>query len=131
MTFALLHNSLVGHIKARVRNGECTERSVARLSGVSQSHMHNVLKGTRMFSPELADQVLKHLHIDLSELLEGPASDVSHRTHRASPLYRTVTMLEGYIGPEHPYPTETAHGGYPFLQAHLDGLGSPVAARLG
>ena len=65
MDFRLLQIRLIAHIKARVRNGDGTERSLARLSGISQPHMHNVLKGARVFSPELADQVLRRLRIDL------------------------------------------------------------------
>jgi hypothetical protein len=55
MDFQLLQIRLIAHIKARVRNGDGTERSLARLSGISQPHMHNVLKGARVFSPELAE----------------------------------------------------------------------------
>jgi len=130
--FQLLQIRLVAHIKARVRNGEGTERSLARLSGISQPHMHNVLKGARVFSPELADQVLRRLRIDLLDLLDGyEASDIPRRGSREQPLHRTVALLDGYIGPEHPYPA-AGHGagGYPFLPDDLQGLESPVAARL-
>ena len=42
-----------------------------------------------------------------------------------------MALLDGYIGPEHPYPTAgSGHGGYPFLPDDLQGLESPVAARL-
>jgi hypothetical protein len=130
--FQLLQIRLIAHIKARVRNGEGTERGLARLSGISQPHMHNVLKGARVFSPELADQVLKRLRIDLLDLLEGSdAGDIPCRVPREQPLHRTVALLDGYIGPEHPYPSAgSGHGGYPFLPDDLQGLESPVAARL-
>jgi hypothetical protein len=130
--FQLLQIRLIAHIKARVRNGDGTERSLARLSGISQPHMHNVLKGVRVFSPELADQVLRRLRIDLLDLLEGhEAGDIPRRAPREQPLHCTVALLDGYIGPEHPYPTAgSGHGGYPFLPDDLQGLESPVAARL-
>jgi hypothetical protein len=130
--FQLLQIRLIAHIKARVRNGEGTERSLARLSGISQPHMHNVLKGARIFSPEMADQVLRRLRIDLLDLLEGGDADsISSRAPREEPLHRTVALLDGYIGPQHPYPAAgSGHDGYPFLPDDLKGLESPVAARL-
>jgi transcriptional regulator with XRE-family HTH domain len=129
--FQLLQIRLIAHIKARVRNGDGTERSLARLSGISQPHMHNVLKGVRVFSPELADQILRRLRIDLLDLLEGnEAGNIPRRASREEPLYRTVALLDGFIGPEYPYPAASGHGGYPFLEDDLKGLESPVAARL-
>jgi hypothetical protein len=131
--FRLLQIRLIAHIKARVRNGDGTERSLARLSGISQPHMHNVLKGARVFSPELADQVLRRLRIDLLDLLEAnEPGDTPRRASGEQPLHRTVALLDGYIGPQHPYPAAgSGHGGYPFLPGDLEGLESPVAARLG
>jgi hypothetical protein len=130
--FQRLQIRLIAHIKARVRNGDGTERSLARLSGISQPHMHNVLKGVRVFSPELADQVLRRLRIDLLDLLEGNEAGGNPRhVSREQPLHRTVPLLDGYIGPDHPYPTAgSGHGGYPFLPDDLQGLEFPVAARL-
>ena len=43
---------------------------VARLAGVSQPHIHNVLKGKRFFSLEKADQVLRSLGLDVLDLVE-------------------------------------------------------------
>ena len=126
MNFQLLQIRLIAHIKARVRNGEGTERGLARLAGISQPHMHNVLKGARVLSPELADQVLRRLRIDLLDLLEGnEGGDVPRRAPRDQPLHRTVALLDGYIGPEHPYPAAASGGGgYPFLPDDLEGLES-------
>ena len=42
---------------------------LARISGVSQPHIHNVLKGKRIFSQEMSDEILLHLRIDLLDLL--------------------------------------------------------------
>jgi len=53
-----------------VRNGEFTERGLARLTGVSQPHMHNVLKGVRFLSIKLADRILYALDIQLIDLLD-------------------------------------------------------------
>jgi transcriptional regulator with XRE-family HTH domain len=61
---------LIAHLHALVRSGDATERGLARLTGVSQPHMHNVLKGKRLLSLEMADQVLAQLHLDLLDFIE-------------------------------------------------------------
>ena len=71
MYFQVLQRRLVGAIKDRVRNGEMTERGLARVSGVSQPHIHNVLKGVRILSPEFADKVLRQLNITVLDLCEN------------------------------------------------------------
>lgn len=70
MTFSDLHQRLASHLRARVRNGEFTERGMARLTRVSQPHIHNVLKGKKLLSTDMADQVMYHLHIDILDLLD-------------------------------------------------------------
>lgn len=69
MNFEDLHQRLVEHLRQRVRSGEVTERSLARSAGVSQPHIHNVLKGKRMLSAKMADVLLRHLHMDLLDLI--------------------------------------------------------------
>ena len=61
---------LILYLKERVRSGEITERSLARITGVSQPHLHNVLKGKRLLSMSMADQILRQLHMDLRDLFE-------------------------------------------------------------
>jgi antitoxin component HigA of HigAB toxin-antitoxin module len=46
------------HLRKRIHSGELTERSLARITGISQPHMHNVLKGKRLLSLEKADRIL-------------------------------------------------------------------------
>jgi plasmid maintenance system antidote protein VapI len=70
MLFADLMDSLIAVLRARVRNGEITERGLARMVDISQPHMHNVLKGTRSLSPELSDRVLRHLRLSVLDLIE-------------------------------------------------------------
>jgi hypothetical protein len=70
MLFADLMDSLIAVLRARVRNGEITERGLARMVGVSQPHMHNVLKGARILSPELSDRVLQHLRLSVLDLVD-------------------------------------------------------------
>jgi transcriptional regulator with XRE-family HTH domain len=70
MNFQELQRRLVIHLRDRVRNGELTERGLARRTGVSQPHIHNVLKGKRFFSNETADQILLFLRLDVLDLLD-------------------------------------------------------------
>lgn len=69
MYFADLHQRLIGHIRARLDRGEITERRLARQAGLSQSHLHNVLKGVRSLSNGLADRLLRQLEISVLDLL--------------------------------------------------------------
>jgi len=70
LDFAELQRRLVAYLSEKVRNGEMTERRLARITGVSQPHMHHVLCGKRAFSMEMADRVMKALRKDLLDFLE-------------------------------------------------------------
>jgi antitoxin component HigA of HigAB toxin-antitoxin module len=70
VNFREQHRRLVAHLHALVRSGDATERGLARVTGVSQPHMHNVLKGKRLLSMDMADQVLARLHLDLLDFIE-------------------------------------------------------------
>jgi len=70
VNFRELQRRLVAHLHTLVRSGDATERGLARLTGVSQPHMHNVLKGKRLLSLEMADQVVARLHLDLLDFVE-------------------------------------------------------------
>jgi plasmid maintenance system antidote protein VapI len=70
MTFHDLQQRLIDDLRQRVRSGDVTERGLARATGVSQPHMHNVLKGTRLLSVDTADQILRNLDMDLLDLIE-------------------------------------------------------------
>ena len=75
MIFSTMRQSLLREVRRRIHNGEFTERSLARRLGVSQPHLHNVLKGVRKLSLELADHIVVRLDIPLSRLL--PEEDQS------------------------------------------------------
>jgi hypothetical protein len=68
--FQELHRRLVLLLQERVRSWELTERGLARLTGISQPHIHNVLKGKRVFSKDTADAILVELHLDVLDLVE-------------------------------------------------------------
>ena len=70
MTFCDLHERLIENLRQRVRSGEMTERGLARTTGVSQPHIHHVLRGKRLLSAVTADQILRQLNMDLLDLIE-------------------------------------------------------------
>ena len=70
MTFLDLQERLLDHLRHRVQSGEATERSLARLAGVSQPHLHNVLKGKRLLSFEMADGILRNLQMGVLDLIQ-------------------------------------------------------------
>ena len=70
MNFRDFRERLRAHLRELVRSGEVTERGLARLTHVSQPHIHHVLKGIRVLSPETADKILLQLRLDLLDLLE-------------------------------------------------------------
>ena len=83
LNFERLLLRLIRYLRERVRGGEITERSLARMAGVSQPHLHNVLKGKRLLSIAMADQIMRRLHVDLRDLLDDDENPdrtwVNHR----------------------------------------------------
>lgn len=69
-TFGVLQARLIELVNSRIQNGDFTERGLARILGISQPQIHNVLKGARTFKPELADRILNKLGIDITDLLK-------------------------------------------------------------
>lgn len=70
MTLGDLQQRFVGLLKMRIRNGEITERGLARMVGVSQPHMHNVLHGKRTFSLETTDAIMRQMRLDVFDLID-------------------------------------------------------------
>ena len=63
LTYQDAQLKLLAYVRSQIRNGELTERGFARLIGISQPHVHNVLKGVRNLSPNIFDLSLKYLAI--------------------------------------------------------------------
>jgi predicted transcriptional regulator len=81
MTLGDLQQRFVALLRKRVRNGELTERGLARMVGVSQPHIHNVLHGKRTFSVETTDDIMRQLRMDVLDLIEpGEWTDSRKRT---------------------------------------------------
>jgi hypothetical protein len=70
ISFESLLGRLISAVNLRIKNGEYTERGLARILGVSQPQMHNVLKGARTLHTDLADRLLWKLGISVLDLFE-------------------------------------------------------------
>jgi hypothetical protein len=70
MTFLELQQRLLQHLRHRVQSGETTERSLARVAGLSQPHLHNVLKGKKLLSIDMADGILRNLQMGILDLIQ-------------------------------------------------------------
>jgi hypothetical protein len=69
LAFVDFQQRLILFVVAKIRNGEFTERGLARVLGVSQPQLHNVLKGARPLKPEFADCLLRQFEIGLLDLV--------------------------------------------------------------
>ena len=83
LRFAEFHARLVDCLRQKVRSGEVTERGLARMTGISQPHIHNVLAGKKLFSVDVSDTILRELDLDLLDLLY-PA-DLRRHSRRLQP----------------------------------------------
>lgn len=124
MYFQELQGRLIGIARGRVRAGELTERGLARMCGISQPQMHNVLKRIRGLSTGSADRLMRALDLRVSDLLwrisTEPDADV-----------RAIPMLQSRIGPGTDAVFTAIRGHIPLPQSLLGDLVDPLAARLG
>ena len=126
LTFEDLLARLLGEIDRRIRNGSLTERGLARLTNMSQPHVHHILKGKRGMTPKVADRFLRVLGMDASDLLV-PEDDMQVRVHEETCLLAPV--LEGSAGPGLPAPKVTSRSLYfPFPAALLKAATSSAGA---
>ena len=70
VTFGALQTRLICAVNARIHNGNFTERGLARILGVSQPQIHNVLKGVRKLRTELADRLIRSLEMSVLDLFD-------------------------------------------------------------
>lgn len=69
LTFNDLYVRLLADLKLRIRNGTLTERGLAKKAGISQPHLHNVMKGVRSLTPATADRLMESLGMSVIDLL--------------------------------------------------------------
>ncbi len=132
MYFDDLQHALIGNLRLRVYNGEFTERQLAKLTGVSQPHIHNVLNGCKCLSNRLSDRILKLLGITILDLMDRARLDAWVREHLPGASATSfLRVLDGLIGPGQPWPMRLAGSRpFPIRSVELGRLGYPVAAQL-
>jgi transcriptional regulator with XRE-family HTH domain len=107
MNFSEIQTRLLLRIGRLIRNGELTERGFARSSGISQPHIHKVLKGTRNLSTAGFDLLLKSLGCSLLDFVHEDEMAL----HRAWDLRRQARCIEvplrtTALGPGQPWPAD-------------------------
>ncbi len=118
-----LYQRLVEVARRKVRAGEVTERRLARLSNLSQPHMHHVLKNMRTLSAASADRLMRALGVTVPELYWRYPTD-------AEGGVRAVPVMNARIGPGSEAVFTSFRGYAPFPASLIHGLSQPVAARL-
>ncbi len=131
MHFGDLQQRLIALLRERTQNGELSERRLAALTGISQPHIHNVLKGERTLSLFATDSILKHIQMSVEDLLGAASAPERPAPPAGTPAQVEIPVLEGWLGPGLPFPTEASRiERYPFPAIFLAGLDRPVVARL-
>jgi plasmid maintenance system antidote protein VapI len=94
VTFKILQSRLLAFVNLRIKNGEYSERGLARILGVSQSQLHNVLKGARALHSELADRLLKKFGVTALELLHDGELSAELEVRSAAQALLTLSEEE-------------------------------------
>lgn len=94
------------------------------MCGVSQPHMHNVLKRIRALSFNSADRLMQALDFEVPDLLWRTSSG-------GDAGFRAVPMMRNRIGPGTDGTLTAIRGHVPLPQSLLKDLVDPVTARLG
>ena len=126
MNFLDLQHTLLDLIRRRVSNGSLTERGLARMSGLSQPHIHNALKKIRLLSVTSTDRLMSTLNLTVGDLLGVSA----HSVPSAEFVFVPVPLLRGRIGPGSNPLFGEFRGYFPAASSVVSTLVDPVAARL-
>jgi plasmid maintenance system antidote protein VapI len=127
LTFGVLQARLIEFVRLGLYNGELTERRLARMIGISQPHMHNILKGIRTLTPEVTDLLLTALGLSPLDLVRtGEVEALLEARQYEAQRSRVAPVLDGCFGPEHPFPKMSGAVGW----CHLPHWLSAVRSRL-
>jgi hypothetical protein len=118
--FENLYRRLLEIATRRVRSGLVTERGLARLCGLSQPHMHNLLKNIRSFSADSADRLLRALDLDVQHLIWNLPETAG--------VVRTIPVIRNRLGPGTEASFTSFQGYIPFPLSLVERLVDPVAA---
>lgn len=103
--FGTLQDRLLAHVRALIRDGELTERGLARMIGMSQPHVHNVLKGARALTPEVADLILSRLGVSVLEMASSTElGETLERIREYDTDIVDVPVLRGRLSARDPFP---------------------------
>lgn len=124
MDFREFQDRLMEHLRGQVDAAGLTERSLARLTGVSQPHLHQALRGDRSLSPAMADRLLRHLGLSLFDLCPDRLPTA------VQPGWRAVAHLRQPLGPGLAW-DERSTAGWVWVQQDVAARAAcPVAMRL-
>lgn len=76
----------------RISNGDFSERGLARMLRVSQPQIHNVLKGARKLTPELADRILLCFGMSSLDLMDS--SELKAHLNLRTEILKTPGRLQ-------------------------------------
>lgn len=107
---------LIALLKTRINNGHFTERGLARILGISQPQLHNVMKGKRRLQTELADRILEEFGIDVTDLIS--ALDSYRRSSGSQNLSVFYSDPMPYISPLPNFPGRTGGKKGPGLEKY-------------
>lgn len=93
-----MQHRLIETLKRKLDNGEFTERGLARLSGISQPQVHNLLKGARRLHQESADTLLTALNLSVIDLLTE--SDLAGKDQPPGQPNTPSLTLEPSVSPQ-------------------------------
>jgi hypothetical protein len=99
VTFGALQSRLIRFVNNRISNGDFSERGLARILQISQPQLHNVLKGLRKLTPELADRVMQCFRMTVLDLLDHAElnSGLARRDGDGPPLIRVPVRRSGHV----------------------------------
>lgn len=130
--FNILRQRLIEHLRLRIRNGETTERGLALKAGISQPHLHNLLKGVRLLNTTTSDQLMRKLGMTVFDLV---ATDELRRALfldvRRRDVAIEVRVLKHRLGPGLPWTVEVSlFEQVPVPVRSVSRLSNPRVARL-
>src|SRR5262249_4196238 len=123
MTFHDLERRLIQMLNRKVQEGEISQRQLALLTGFTQPHIHNVLKGARRMHADLADALLECLGWSVERVAEGGPE--------GSDIHRRVVFRRDGVGPSRPFPDQPDESTYLlFPRSFLMPYVRPILLRL-
>jgi hypothetical protein len=124
-----LSGALTERLRTRVANGEISERRLARLTQLSQPHIHNVLKGKKALSLQACDRIMVRLGMTVYDLVSFPDGICAQCPQRKFTV--EVPLLQGRLGPGLPLPrVPDPLQSFPFRASFIATLEGAVLVRL-